>query len=36
MAIFPTRILLATDGSEEAQLAGGAVADLAQKTDRRS
>jgi nucleotide-binding universal stress UspA family protein len=33
MTIFPTRVLLATDGSEEAQLALGTAADLAQKTD---
>ncbi len=33
MSIFPTTILLATDGSEEAQLAATTAADLAQKTD---
>jgi nucleotide-binding universal stress UspA family protein len=33
MSIFPTTILLATDGSEEAQRAATAAADLAQKTD---
>jgi nucleotide-binding universal stress UspA family protein len=33
MTIFPTRILLATDGSREAELAGQTAADLAQKTD---
>ncbi|HSK99808.1 MAG TPA: universal stress protein [Rubrobacteraceae bacterium] len=33
MTIFPTRILLATDGSEEAQLALDTATDLAQKTD---
>jgi nucleotide-binding universal stress UspA family protein len=33
MSIFPTTILLATDGSEEAQLASTTAADLAQKTD---
>jgi nucleotide-binding universal stress UspA family protein len=33
MSIFPTRILLATDGSEEAELATRAAADLAGKTD---
>jgi nucleotide-binding universal stress UspA family protein len=33
MSIFPTRILLATDGSEEAQLASTTAADLAQKTN---
>jgi nucleotide-binding universal stress UspA family protein len=32
MSIFPTRILLATDGSEEAQLAARTAGDLAQKT----
>jgi nucleotide-binding universal stress UspA family protein len=31
-SIFPTRILLATDGSEEATLAAQTAADLAQKT----
>jgi nucleotide-binding universal stress UspA family protein len=33
MSIFPTTILLATDGSEEAQLASTTAADLAQKTN---
>jgi nucleotide-binding universal stress UspA family protein len=33
MSIFPTKILLATDGSEEAQLAATTAADLAEKTD---
>jgi nucleotide-binding universal stress UspA family protein len=33
MSIFPTTILLATDGSEEAQLAATTAADLAQKTN---
>src|SRR5918995_115476 len=32
MSIFPTTILLATDGSEEAQLASTTAADLAEKT----
>ena len=32
-SIFPTTILLATDGSEEAQLASTTAADLAEKTD---
>jgi nucleotide-binding universal stress UspA family protein len=32
MSIFPTTILVATDGSEEAQLAATTAADLAQKT----
>jgi nucleotide-binding universal stress UspA family protein len=32
MSIFPTKVLLATDGSEEAALAGRTAADLAQKT----
>ena len=32
MSIFPTRILLATDGSEEAGLAARTAADLAAKT----
>ena len=31
-SIFPARILLATDGSEEAVLAAGTASDLAQKT----
>jgi nucleotide-binding universal stress UspA family protein len=33
MSIFPTIILLATDGSEEAQLAATTAADLAEKTN---
>ncbi len=33
MSIFPTKILLATDGSREAELAATTAADLAQKTD---
>jgi nucleotide-binding universal stress UspA family protein len=33
MSIFPTRILVATDSSEEASLAGEAAADIAQKTN---
>jgi nucleotide-binding universal stress UspA family protein len=33
MSIFPTKILLATDGSEEAALAAQTVADLANKTN---
>src|SRR5918995_3982434 len=33
MSIFPTRILLATDGSEEAELAALRAVDLAQRTD---
>jgi nucleotide-binding universal stress UspA family protein len=33
MSIFPTKILLATDGSSEAELATQTAADLAQKTD---
>jgi nucleotide-binding universal stress UspA family protein len=33
MSIFPTTILLATDGSEEAQLAATTAADLAKSTD---
>ena len=32
MSIFPTRILLATDGSEEAELAATRAADIAEKT----
>jgi nucleotide-binding universal stress UspA family protein len=32
MSIFPTKILLATDGSEEASLAARAALDLADKT----
>ena len=33
MSIFPTKILLTTDGSEEAQLAFASAADLSEKTD---
>src|SRR5687767_15850022 len=33
MSIFPTRILLATDGSREAQLAASTAADLANATN---
>ena len=33
MSIFPTRILLATDDSEEAQLAARTAVDLAKNTD---
>jgi nucleotide-binding universal stress UspA family protein len=33
MSIFPTKILLATDGSREAQLAARTAADLSQKTN---
>jgi nucleotide-binding universal stress UspA family protein len=33
MSIFPTKILLATDGSREAQLAATTAADLAQRTN---
>lgn len=32
MSIFPTRVLLATDGSAEARLAGTTAADLANST----
>ena len=32
MSIFPTKILLATDGSREAQLAATTAADLAERT----
>src|SRR5215203_6655109 len=32
MSIFPTKILLATDGSREAELAARTAADLAKKT----
>jgi nucleotide-binding universal stress UspA family protein len=32
MSIFPTKILLATDGSEEAKLAFASAADLSKKT----
>ena len=32
MSIFPTKILLATDGSQEAELAGRTAADVAEKT----
>jgi nucleotide-binding universal stress UspA family protein len=33
MSIFPTKIVLATDGSTQAQLAARSAADLAQKTN---
>ena len=33
MSIFPTRILLATDGSEEAELAALRAIDIAETTD---
>jgi hypothetical protein len=33
MSIFPTKILLATDGSSEAELATRTAVDLGQKTD---
>jgi nucleotide-binding universal stress UspA family protein len=33
MSIFPTTILLATDGSQEAQLAASTAADLANSTN---
>ena len=33
MSIFPTRILVATDGSREAKLAATTAADLAKSTD---
>ena len=33
MSIFPTKILLATDGSKEARLAATTAADLAQRTN---
>src|SRR4051812_13332716 len=33
MSIFPTRILLATDGSTEAELATGTAVDLARMSD---
>lgn len=32
MSIFPTKVLLATDGSQEAELAGRTAADVAEKT----
>src|SRR3712207_722346 len=32
MSIFPTKILLATDGSKEAQLAFASAAELSEKT----
>jgi nucleotide-binding universal stress UspA family protein len=32
MSIFPTKVLMATDGSEEAELAGRSAAELADKT----
>jgi nucleotide-binding universal stress UspA family protein len=33
MSFFPTRILVATDGSEEAELAATAAAELAKSTN---
>jgi nucleotide-binding universal stress UspA family protein len=33
MSIFPTKILLASDGSQEAQLAATTAADLAERTN---
>ena len=33
MSIFPTKILLATDGSREAQLAASTATDLANSTN---
>jgi nucleotide-binding universal stress UspA family protein len=33
MSIFPTTILLATDGSKEAELAASTAADLSERTD---
>jgi nucleotide-binding universal stress UspA family protein len=33
MSIFPTKILLATDGSEEAELALGTAVDIATSTN---
>ena len=33
MSLFPRRILLATDGSEEAELAALRAVDLAERTD---
>jgi nucleotide-binding universal stress UspA family protein len=33
MSIFPTRVLLATDGSEEASSATEAAVEISQKTD---
>ena len=33
MSIFPTKVLLATDGSAEARLAASTAADLANRTD---
>jgi nucleotide-binding universal stress UspA family protein len=33
MSIFPTKILLATDGSPDAQLAATTAADIANSTD---
>ena len=33
MGLFPTRILLATDGSEEAELAALRAVDSAERTD---
>jgi hypothetical protein len=36
MSIFPTKILLATDGSGEAELAASTAADLANSTNSPS
>ncbi len=36
MSIFPTKILLATDGSREAQLAASTAADIANTTNSSS
>ena len=33
ICLFPTRLLLATDGSEEAELAALRAVDLAERTD---
>ena len=33
MSIFPTKILLATDGSQDAELARTIAVDMAQSTD---
>ncbi len=36
MSIFPTKILLATDGSREAQLTASTAADIANTTNSSS